>query len=218
MCAIFYVHYTTYMPPIESPYYSVLIWYFYVHCDLALFPSEAHGSICEICLTNSASQDSWDSLWIYLFRIPYGSTCSLYGHIDLFTLCVGEISILRGTLYYNNRQRQQHQMKVLFLLWKFRIHPSSMLLFYCYLLLWHWLSIQFQLWTLDWRDIGSNFWLIVSQGYNFPFKFTLVLLFCLALLIRLSSGIPLAQASCFPLGSVMALECFLRPLGLLWLS
>ena len=177
MCAIFYVHYTTYMPPMESPYSLVLIWYFYVHCDLALFASEAHG-ICEICLTNSASQDSWDSLWIYLFRIPYGSTCSLYGHMDLFTLYVGEISILRGTLYYNNRQRQQHQMKVLFLLWKFRIHPSSMLLFYCYLLLWHWLSIQFQLWTLDWRDIGSNFWLIVSQGYNFPFKFTLVLLFC----------------------------------------
>ena len=212
LCALYNIH----APHGKSIFFSA-IWYFYVHCDLVLFASEAHG-ICEFCLTNSASQDSWVSLWIYLFRFPYGSTCSLYGHMDLFTLYVGEISILRGTLYYNNRQRQQHQMKVLFLLWKFRIHPSSMLLFYCYLLLWHWLSIQFQLWTLDWRDIGSNFWLIVSQGYNFPFKFTLVLLFCLALLIRLSSGIPLAQASCFPLGSDMALECFLRSLSLLWLS
>ena len=41
----------------------------------------------------------------------------------------------------NNRQLQQHQVKVLFLLWKLGIHPSSLLLIYCYLLLWHLLSI-----------------------------------------------------------------------------
>ena len=55
MCAIFYVHYTTFMPPMESPYslglYDI---FFYVHCGLVLFASEAHG-ICEICLANLAS-------------------------------------------------------------------------------------------------------------------------------------------------------------------
>ena len=76
---------------------SVLIWYFYIHCILDLFASDAQGSICEICLTNLVSFLGFlDSLWIYLFRIPYGSTCSIYGHIDLFALCDIEISILRG--------------------------------------------------------------------------------------------------------------------------
>ena len=89
MCAIFYVHYTTYMPPMESPYSSVLIWYFYVHCNLALFGSEAQGSICEICPTNLASFLGFlgffmdllvqDSIWIYLFSLwPYGPIHSLW--------------------------------------------------------------------------------------------------------------------------------------------
>ena len=79
---------------------SVLIWYFYIHCILDLFASDAQGSICEICLTNLVSFLGFlDSLWIYLFGIPYGSTCSIYGHIDLFALCDSEISILRGGHY-----------------------------------------------------------------------------------------------------------------------
>ena len=62
-----------------------------------LFASDAQGSICEICLTDLVSFLGFlDSLWIYLFGIPYGSTCSIYGHIDLFALCDIEISILRG--------------------------------------------------------------------------------------------------------------------------
>ena len=55
MCAIFYVHYTTYLLPMGSPYSSELIWYFYVHCNLALLRSEAQGSLCEICPTNLAT-------------------------------------------------------------------------------------------------------------------------------------------------------------------
>ena len=180
MCAIFYVHYTTYMPPMESPYSSVLIWYFYVHCNLALFGSEAQGSICEICPTNLASFLGFlgffmdllvqDSIWIYLFSLwPYGPIHSLWWwnlyseggtlHYTSLSLTVivlhcwtkpprpkgsagavcwlGVFSVWDG----NNRQLQQHQVKVLFLLWKLGIHPSSLLLIYCYLLLWHLLSI-----------------------------------------------------------------------------
>ena len=73
----------------ESPYSSVLIWYFYVHCNLALFGSEAQGSICEICPTNLASFLGFlgffmdllvqDSIWIYLFSLwPYGPIRSLW--------------------------------------------------------------------------------------------------------------------------------------------
>ena len=73
----------------ESPYSSVLIWYFYVHCNLALFGSEAQGSICEICPTNLASFLGFlgffmdllvqDSIWIYLFSLwPYGPIHSLW--------------------------------------------------------------------------------------------------------------------------------------------
>ena len=61
---------------------SVLIWYFYIHCILDLFASDAQGSICEICLTNLVSFLGFlgffmdllvqDSLWIYLFYLwPY---------------------------------------------------------------------------------------------------------------------------------------------------
>ena len=89
MCAIFYVHYTTYLPPMGSPYSSELIWYFYVHCNLALLGSEAQGSICEICPTNLATFLGFlgffmdllvqDSIWIYLFSLwPYGPIHSLW--------------------------------------------------------------------------------------------------------------------------------------------
>ena len=77
MCAIFYVHYTTYLPPMGSPYSSELIWYFYVHCNLALLGSEAQESLCEICPTSLATFLGFlrffmdllvqDSIWIYLF-------------------------------------------------------------------------------------------------------------------------------------------------------
>ena len=138
-------------------------------------------------------------------------------------LCWLGVFSVRGS---NNRQLQQHQEKVLFHLWKLGIHPSSLLLLYCYLLFWHLLSVQFQLWTLDWRNISCNFWVLrfVSCGYNLPFIFTSILHFWawvfefLALLMRMSSGIPLAQFSCFPLCSDMALECYLQSLGLLWPS
>ena len=95
LCTIFYVHYTTLMPPMESPYALGLCDIFYVHCSAVLFASEAHG-ICQFCLANSASQDSrvsfvQDSIWIYLFFMVTWT---------YFTLYVGEISILRGTLYY----------------------------------------------------------------------------------------------------------------------
>ena len=150
---------------------SVLIWYFYIHCILDLFASDAQGSICEICLTDLVSFLGFlDSLWIYLFRIPYGSTCSIYGHIDLFALCDSEISILRGgTLHYtsllnqaphpkgstgvvcrlgvfsvrggNNGSNSNNKKKVIFHLWKLGIHLSSLILPYCYSLLWHLLSI-----------------------------------------------------------------------------
>ena len=100
LCTIFYVHYTTLMPPMESPYALGLCDIFYVHCSLVLFASEAHG-ICEFCLANSASQDSrvsfvQDSIWIYLFFMVTWT---------YFTLYVGEISILRGTLYCGSNTR-----------------------------------------------------------------------------------------------------------------
>ena len=111
-----------------------------------------------------------DSIWIYLFSLwPYGPIHSLWwwnlyseggdttlhftvSHCDSTTLLnqaprpkgsagavcwLGVFSVWDG----NNRQLQQHQVKVLFLLWKLGIHPSSLLLIYCYLLLWHLLSI-----------------------------------------------------------------------------
>ena len=49
LCALYNIH----ASHGKSIFFSA-IWYFYVHCDLVLFASEAHG-ICEICLTDSAS-------------------------------------------------------------------------------------------------------------------------------------------------------------------
>ena len=95
LCALYNTH-----APMESPYALGLCDIFYVHCSLVLFASEAHG-ICEFCLANSASQDSrvslvQDSIWIYLFFMVIWT---------YFTLYVGEISILRGTLYYGSNTR-----------------------------------------------------------------------------------------------------------------
>ena len=113
--------------------------------------------------------DSWDSLWIYLFRIPYESTCSLWPYGPICYLCSegGGHCITPYTVIVlhcwtkpqarrarpvrcagwgcsllrggSNRQLQQHQGKVIFLSWKLGIH--LLLLIYCHLLLWHLLSI-----------------------------------------------------------------------------
>ena len=55
MGAIFYVLYSTVLLPMGSPYSSELIWYSYVHCNLALLGSEAQESLCEICPTSLAT-------------------------------------------------------------------------------------------------------------------------------------------------------------------
>ena len=64
MCAILYVQYLTYLPPKKNLYSLELIWYLYDFITIA----------------------NWLPRIPYESRIPSGSTCSLYGHMDLFAL------------------------------------------------------------------------------------------------------------------------------------
>ena len=164
----------------ESPYSSVLIWYFYVHCNLALFGSEAQGSICEICPTNLASFLGFlgffmdllvqDSIWIYLFSLwPYGpihslwwwNLCSEGGHYTtLHCLSLGVFPV--GSSNIAASATTSRELKT-----SFFFAPAFLLLstmaFVVYLVP----TLVSGLW------IGS-FWVLrfVSYGYILPFKLT----------------------------------------------
>ena len=102
--------------------------------------------------------------------------------MDLLALCDGEISVLRGdtTLHYIVSHWGCSLLEAAAMAASvttrrmLRIHLSSLLLLFCCFLLWHLLSIQFQLWSLDQGCIGCSFWVLrfVSYGYILPFKFT----------------------------------------------
>ena len=163
-----------------SPYALGLCNIFYVHCSLVLFASEAHG-ICEFCLANSASQDSrvsfvQDSIWIYLFFMVTWT---------YFTLFVGEISNLRGTLYCGSNTR-----------WRTSSFFGSLgfflLLGFCSIATYYFdtgcqFSFNLGLWI---GEILAVTLVNCVLGIQFSLKFTLALVFYLALLIGLSFGIP----------------------------
>ena len=99
LCTIFYVHYTTLMPHGKSICFRAM-WHFL--CSLQFGSLHTWGSWHMWVLPNKLSFSGFqgflvqDSIWIYLFFMVTWT---------YFTLYVGEISILRGTLYCGSNTR-----------------------------------------------------------------------------------------------------------------
>ena len=96
MCAILYVQYITYLPPKKNPYSSELIWYLYDFIIIANWLSS------DLKLKEHM-RDLSNKLGLFMVSVSVG-VFQLDGflgfHMDLLTLCDGEISFLRGTLHY----------------------------------------------------------------------------------------------------------------------
>ena len=208
---------------------------FYVHCILALLGSKAQRCICEICSTNLASFLGFlgffmdllvqDSIWIYLFSLwPYGPIRSLLHCVSLWYYYTVEpsphaqrarpvrsagwgcslLEVATTGNYSNIRRRSSSFYGSLgfILLLCFWSTATYYFAICCQF------SSNFGLWIGGILAVTFGCWELCPVDTIYPLS--LPQFYTFGLLMRMSSWVPLAWVSCFPLGSDIALECYLR--------